>query len=164
MKTQNNWLQRIERLLPLLMAFAAVFLLLYYQEEIVAKVSNRVLDFSVLYAAVFDWSAIQTGFLFGIFGFIAGKNEGFIAEIRETPEMRLFAGYQKSAMFLGFLLTVVSIPLMVTKFSFDIEQEFRYWLFCSWCFLAVWAFCAFLRVAYIFGIIIRVRDNKKVLG
>src|SRR4051812_5864649 len=33
---------------------------------------------SSLYGAVFNWSAIQTGFAFGVYGFVVGKNDGFV--------------------------------------------------------------------------------------
>lgn len=154
----------IERYAPIVSALIATTLIWYFRADIVTGVSDGTLKFDVMYSAIFDWSAIQTGFLFGIFGYVAGKNEGFIAEIRSTQEMKNFSIYQRNAIFLGFSLTFISIPLMVTNFTFGDGSTYKYILFCAWSFLSIWAFLSFMRVAYIFGIIVRVKDRTKIKG
>jgi hypothetical protein len=154
----------IERFSPIACGILTVILLYLFREKVVAEAISKEVDFGNLYSSVFDWSSIQTGFLFGIFGYIAGKSDGFIASIRNTEEMTEFLGYQKRAMLLGFLLTFASIPMMVTNLSFDSSSSLNYWLFTVWAALAVWAFLAFLRVAYIFGIVIKTRDQTRIAG
>lgn len=157
-------LEKLERHGPISAGLIVVVALIYFRGQVVSGVADGALDFAILYAAIFDWSAIQTGFLFGIFGYIQGKNRGFIAEIKNTPEMGAFSKYQKTAIYLGFMLTFLSIPLMVSAFNFSGSGWIRFSIFCGWSFLATWAFFAFLRVAYIFGILVRVRDKKRVKG
>ena len=148
----------IERFGPIALSAVAAYLLYRYDDFLVASAREKSINFSGLYAAIFDWSAIQTGFLFGIFGFVAGKTTGFIAAVRNTPAMRLFIGYTRIAIFLGFVLTFYSIPMMVTSFDIGQGGKWFYFVFATWCVLAVWAFFAFLRVAYIFGLLLRPAD------
>jgi hypothetical protein len=42
-----------------------------------------------LYNAVFNWASIQSGFVFGIYGFIATKQGGFIGELANKRIMRV---------------------------------------------------------------------------
>lgn len=154
----------IEKYAPVCSGILVAAVLYYFRESIAAKSIDKSLSLSILFSSMFDWSAIQTGFLFGIFGFIAGKNDGFIKEIQETPQMQYFHRYQKTAIFLGFILTFSSIFLMVSNFSFASSDSWKFYIFCFWCALSMWAFFAFVRVAYIFGIIIRVRDRSRVRG
>ena len=154
----------VERYFPAGAGIALFGALYYFGDVIVAGSNNNTLNLSILYSAVFDWSAIQTGFLFGIIGFIAGKNDGFIKELQDTPQMGYFHSYQKSAIALGFLITFTSIPLMVTGMTVLSVDGWRYLVFCAWASVSLWAFFAFVRVAYIFGIIIRVRDKRRVNG
>lgn len=154
----------IEKFTPLILTCLVGVTLVYFRIDISMAVESQSIDFSVLYAAVFDWSAIQTGFLFGIFGFIAGKNDGFIAEIRSTPQMALFSRYQSTAIYLGFALTFSSIPMMVTGFKYGTNDIRGFAIFVGWSCLATWAFFAFLRVAYVFGILIRVKDQRRLKG
>lgn len=153
-----------ERFGPMLVAIACTAVLLWQRDAITRAYAEEQIDFAALYGAVLDWSAIQTGFLFGIFGFVAGKNDGFVAALRDTPEMSLFIGYMKWAIFFGFVLTVTSIPLIVFKFSIGNGEHWRYFAFLLWSMLAVWGFLAFARVAYVFGILVRTKDKLRIPG
>lgn len=154
---------QLERRGPFVLAALVAGLLFYFRVPIIAREEAREIDFSNLYSAVFDWSAIQTGFLFGIFGYVSGKATGFIKSVEDTSEMGLFVRYQKTAMALGFIVTFCCIPLMVTGFEVS-SGKFSYYIFLTWAFVSVWAFFSFARVAYIFGILIRPKDQKKFLG
>ena len=92
------------------LSFAA---LLYWRSEIVSQFTNHGWKAEGLYGAVFNWAAIQTGFAFGVYGFVAGKTGGFIDAVRGTVAMSRFLRYVKAANTLGFVLTVLSIPLLV---------------------------------------------------
>lgn len=151
----------IEKYGPILAAAMSVAALFYFREKLTAASLNSDIDFSNLYSAVFDWSAIQTGFLFGIFGYVGGKTTGFIAEIRNTDEMASFVRYMKVAIALGFTLTFFSVPLIVASFKMH-GSTLALVIFCIWAFLSVWGFFAFARVAYLFGLLIRPRDQQRI--
>ncbi len=152
----------VEKYGPLAASVISVALLVYFRSDLNAAATSGTVDFGDLYSAVFDWSAIQTGFLFGIFGYVGGKTSGFIAELRDTREMAMFIGYTKAAMWLGFVITFCSIPLVVTGHKIQ-GSTLAYTLFCGWCFFSVWGFFAFARVAYLFGLLIRPKDREPTL-
>ena len=153
-----------ERFGPLFLAGGCAAVLLWQRGAVTQAYADDTIDFSALYGAVLDWSAIQTGFLFGIYGFVAGKNDGFVAALKNTPEMSLFVGYMRWAIILGFVLTVTSIPALVFRFTIATGEDWRYFAFVSWAALAIWGFLAFVRVAYIFGIMVRVKDTVRIPG
>jgi hypothetical protein len=154
----------VERFGPMLLALGCALLLVWQRTAITQAYKDDAVDFAALYGAVLDWSAIQTGFLFGIFGYVAGKNDGFVAALKDTPEMALFTGYMKWAIVFGFALTVTSIPLIIFRFSIGSGEDWKYLTFVAWSALAIWGFLAFARVAYIFGIIVRVKDQVRIPG
>lgn len=154
----------LEKYGPILAAAMAIAALLFFKDEVVARCASKDINFGSLYSAVLDWSAIQTGFLFGIFGFVAGKNDGFVAAVRETEEMRRFSRYMKTAIFLGFTVTFFSIPLMVVNFSIESGSSIRYGIFLAWSLLSIWSFFSFARVAYIFGILVRPKEREQYPG
>lgn len=117
-----------------------------------------------LYSAIFNWSSIQTGFVFGIYGFVVGKSDGFIAEIRRTVAMTQFLSYTKKAIIIGFMLTFASIPLVVIANTIELSRWPDFIFIAAWFSLFVWGFLSFMRVAYMFGLIARVTDKKKIAG
>jgi hypothetical protein len=153
----------IERFGPLILAAFAAGLLVWQMGAVTSAYQQNIISLSALYGAVLDWSAIQTGFLFGIYGYVAGKNDGFVAALKNTSEMRLFVGFMKSATFLGFAVTLSSIPMMVFQFGLDGTAP-NYAIFVGWSALSIWAFLAFARVAYLFGILIRTKDTVRIPG
>lgn len=154
----------VERFGPFALAIMAIAGIYTYRPNLLQLAAKGEIDFSNLYSSVFDWSSIQTGFLFAIFGFVAGKTDGFIHEIKATPEMQSFLLYTKRALALGFMITFFSVPLIVTSFDIAKGPSWKFHLFSLWSFLSVWGFFAFLRVAYIFGALIKVKDVKRVVG
>ncbi|MBX5256033.1 MULTISPECIES: hypothetical protein [unclassified Rhizobium] len=153
-----------ERFGPVAAAACMVAALYFFRTDLTYAAASKSFDLSNVYSSVFDWSSIQTGFVFGIFGFVAGKSGGFIEAIRETREMALFLTYTKRAIYLGFCLTFSSIAMSITSFNIDAEASWRFHVFAAWSFLSLWGFLAFLRVAYIFGDILRVRDRHRIPG
>jgi hypothetical protein len=144
---------------PLLAGGLSFAALLYWRDEIVSQFANHGWKAEGLYGAVFNWAAIQTGFAFGVYGFVAGKTGGFIEAVRGTVAMARFQGYVKAANVLGFVLTVLSIPLLVTNPDLTAPTSAAYAVVSGWFALFVWAFVTFLRIAYTFGHISGVKDN-----
>lgn len=154
----------VERYAPFLIAAAITFALYKYRGALAESAQSEDITIPILYTSVFDWAAIQTGFLFGIFGYVGGKSDGFIAEVKNTESMGYFLGYMRTAIWLGFVLTFASIPMMVTQHDIGSGDSWRFFIFLSWVFLSVWAFFAFLRVAYIFGLLLRPSAAKRIPG
>lgn len=154
------WKLHFERWAPAGAALIFLIASLYFREAITDQFTRKSWDLSNLYTAIFDWSAIQTGFLFAVYGFIAGKAEGFIYQVRNTVFMRRYINYTKRAMLIGFVLTVVSIPLIVGNPDLTADTWGTFLTIALWFSLFVWAFSAFLRVAFIFGVIARIRDTE----
>jgi hypothetical protein len=111
---------------------------------------------------VFGWTAIQTGCLFAIYGYVAGKSDGFVGEIRFSRSMRRYNSYLKRATAIGFLLTATSMPLIVWHHKVTSDDTYWFILVAIWFSLFVWAFVSFARVAYIFGILIRVGEPAQI--
>jgi hypothetical protein len=149
---------------PIALAFATAGALLYFSEEMVGLAADKSINVSALYSAIFNWASIQTGFLFGVFGFVSGKSSGFLAEINRTQAMQTFNIYTRNATLLGFLVALTCIPLVVTDFDISAKSAAHYYVFVGWSFVTVWSFLAFARVAYVFGVILQVRDKTKILG
>lgn len=149
---------------PLLAAAGTVVLIVVNKDIILAKLVAGAWQTSNLYSAVFNWSAIQTGFAFGVYGFVAGKSEGFIEALRDTFAMRRFMRYVRNANIGGFLLTVASIPLTITNPSPATDGALAFWIVTFWFGLFVWTFFAFLRIAFNFGRLANVRDREPFYG
>ena len=106
-----------------------------------------------MYAAIFDWSAIQTGFAFGVYGFVIGKSDGFLAKIKGTVAMDHFMGYIRKANVIGFCLTILSIPLIVMNPKITATNDIAYFVIAIWFSTFIWLFLAFLRLTYTFDMI-----------
>lgn len=133
--------------------------LLYFSEEVAQKFVTDGWKSAGLYAAIFDWSAIQTGFSFGVYGFVLGRGGGFIEKIKDTKAMSRFLSYIKRANIAGFMLTISSIPLIITEPSVSAPLNWIYGIIAVWFSLFVWSFLSFLRIAYNFGQIASVKDK-----
>ncbi len=160
-KKSKSFALRLEELGPFLFALTALFLLVYYKDTIVPKFeANDGWQSSALYSAIFDWSAIQTGFAFGVYGFVIGKSDGFIQKIRETKAMRRFISYIWKANVTGFSLTLGSIPLIVLDPKITTTNQIEYFVVSVWFCVFVWSFMSFLRLAYNFGKLAGVKDKE----
>jgi hypothetical protein len=150
---------RAEELGPFLGGVLVFVALVYYSNYISSKF--EAVDgwqSSSLYSAIFDWSAIQTGFAFGVYGFVIGKTDGFVQKIKETKAMRRFISYIRKANITGFLLTLTSIPLIVIDPKITSSNYLVYITVCLWFCVFVWSFMSFLRLAYNFGKLASVKD------
>src|SRR4051812_8263095 len=105
----------LEAWLPAICAALALVLCLFFQSTIVEAFVQRKFSLPQLYSAVFGWSSIMTGFLFGVYGLIIGKSDGFISEIKHTAALNGFLKYTSRAVVLGFILTIVSIPFLISN-------------------------------------------------
>lgn len=154
----------IERFGPLGLTLVALLAIYLNASPIVASIDAGKWHITNLYTAVFTWSAIQTGFAFGVYGFVVGRSEGFIPAIRDTVAMRRFLGYVKRANVGGFLLTIASLPLTVLSPSPAPQGSAQFFFVLSWFGLFLWTLLAFLRIAYSFGHLSSIRDQPAFYG
>lgn len=155
----------IEQFGPLALSAGSVIAIYILAPAIIAKFEpTDGWQISSLYGAIFNWSAIQTGFAFGVYGFVVGKNDGFVQEIRDKLAMRRFLGYVRRANIGGFALTVLSLPLTIANPALVSQHSLVFLLVLAWFGLFLWTFLAFLRVAYGFGKLSSVRDQPEFYG
>lgn len=152
-----------ERYLPVVLALLTLVVALAWRETIVASFLLHHFSIGALYDAIFGWSAIQTGFVFGVYGFVVGAKSGFIESVQGTDPMRRFLSYTRNATIIGFVLTFVSMPLMVG--NLDISQSPTvYFVIAVWFSMFIWAFCSFARVAYLFGLLVQPTSKPSIPG
>src|SRR3546814_2368596 len=94
---------------PLGAGLIALALCLYFRHDISERFSPDGWQSADLFAAVFDWSSIQSGFVFAIYGFIVTKRDGFIGAITPGQSYEQFIGFTRRACLGGFALTVSSL-------------------------------------------------------
>lgn len=157
------WLA-VERYGPLGLTVATMVALYVQAPSIFASIEASKWEVSNLYSAVFNWSAIQTGFAFAVYGFVVGRSEGFIPAIRETVAMKRFLGYVKRANVGGFILTIISMPLTVVSPKPGPIDSLQFLMLLLWFGLFLWTFLAFLRIAYSFGHLSSIRDQPAFYG
>lgn len=152
----------IETYGPAFVGLLGLAALIYYKTEIMYLSESDKISVTNLYNAVFDWTAIQTGCLFAMYGFVTGQAEGFIGEIRHTRSMARYAVYLRRALYIGFALTIGSIPLIVLNYKIKSDTHLLYYAVAVWFSVFLWAFCSFARVAFIFGVLIKVRQPRQI--
>ena len=149
----------IEQWGPILAGLISVVVLCFFANSVVDNFVTGAWKSSGLYTAIFDWAAIQTGFAFGVYGFVAGRRDGFVGALQGTVAMARFMSYVKRANAAGFMLTFMSIPLIVLSPSISAPFSVNFIVVVIWFSAFVWAFCAFLRLAYNFGRMASVNDK-----
>lgn len=154
------WFERTAPIAVGLVVFCTVALL---RDSIAAQFSPTGWQAANLYNAVFNWASIQSGFVFGIYGFIATKRDGFVGEIFGGRSFQQLLSYARRAYVSGFILTFASLPLMVINPQIGDAGSLKYWIVAVWFASFAWTFCAFLRVAFIFGIVVAVPDKRAVI-
>lgn len=150
---------RIEQYGPIACAALVIAALIYFTDSVSLKFSSGDWKSAGLYSSIFGWSAIQTGFAFGVYGFVIGKGDGFIAALKGTTAMSRFMAYIRRANISGFLLTIFTIPLIIDEPEVGVPMSSNYLIVSGWFALFVWSFLSFLRLAYNFGKISSVKDK-----
>ena len=149
----------IERYHPLLIAVISVLALVYLRPNISLLFKEGVWSAEGLYSAIFGWSSIQSGFAFGVYGFVIGRDEGFVKAIKDTVAFERFISYTRRASYAGFFLAIISIPLIVSAPDLSSTKGSVYFLVSAWFGVFVWTFISFLRLAFNFGKIASVKDR-----
>lgn len=152
----------VERFGPFSTVLVWLAVAYYLRGWLAANITSGEISLAGLFSAVFGWAAIQTGFIFSVFGFVTTKSGGFVEKFRGTSVMDQFQTYVARAMYMGFFLTIYCIPLMILKI--DMNSTVMYWVVALWFASFVWAFSSFLRVALNFGRMVSVKESEFIPG
>lgn len=150
-----------EKWLPSATALICAVYCIQYKKQITWLFIPGKWDPSNLYSAIFNWSSIQSGFIFAVYGFVVTKRDGFVGKILSGLSFDRFLSFAKRSCFGGFALTIASLPLLVANPSITYVNEPIYTIQVLWFSLFVWAFFSFLRVAFTFGVIVGTPDRKE---
>ena len=93
-----------------------------------------------------------------------GTKDGFIGEVSTTVPFIRFLKYTRNATYIAFLLTFFSMPMMVISAEIHKSGQLMYSVVSLWFGLFVWAFLAFARVAYLFGLLLKPKSKPFIPG
>lgn len=150
----------IERFAPMVLGLLTLGAIYLLRSDIALNFGPNRWKAESLYSAVFNWASVQSGFVFGIYGFIVSKRDGFIGEIAHTRTFAELTRYARRAYLTGFALTFASLPLTVAQPPINDPASRAFLLAAIWFSAFIWTFCAFLRVAFIFGALVAVPDRR----
>lgn len=153
----------IERFGPIALTLVIVLLIVTFRSTLLKQAHDQNVQPANLYSAVFNWSAIQVGFAFGVYGFVLTKTDGFVGAIRSSIAMARFIKYVRSGTLGGFLLTVASVPITALSPN-PSASTLWFYILTAWFGLFVWTFLAFLRIAFNFGRLSSVPDQEPFYG
>ena len=100
-----------------------------------------------LYTAMFGLLSIITGFLASFYGTIRSMTSGFIGQIQGSDTMDRFLFLLKRAIVLGFIVSILTIPMLIIVPLATEQFGVLNYSVMFWCGAAVWAVGAFFRVA-----------------
>lgn len=145
---------RLEQAFPFAVGAIASVLCLAWGDEAIGAMDGAGWNVGAIYSSVFDVSAIFTPFAFTFFTLFVTTDRGFIGKAKGTLPYKRTVEYTLTAMLLGGLLTVTSIPMLIvvpkpTDFSLALLAV------SAWLGLTTWTAAAFARAAYIFSIFAR---------
>ena len=152
----------IETWSPLGLAVITLGILLVLQNPIVDLFTRNDLSLPQLYTAIFGWASVMTGFQFGVYGLIFSKNDGFISQILTTKAMDIFMSYTAKAVKLGFLLTILGVPFLISNTEMKNINNIMYWLGAAYFSLFIYSFAATVRVARLFASMSRIKTRKSL--
>lgn len=153
----------LEKWGPVVISAVVTCALIVMKVKMLSLVAESKIQPSNLYSAVFNWSAVQVGFSFGVYGFLLTKSDGFVGAVRKSVAMKRFTAYVRRGTVGGFLLTIASIPVTVASPSPG-SSDFTYYALSFWFGLFIWTFLAFIRIAFIFGRLASVPDQEPFIG
>ncbi len=143
------WFRRnLDWLVPLI----AMAIMVYKRGVITSSFANDIWDLEGFYAAVFDWSSIQSAFLFSVFAFFLARSEPFIQAISNTTTFRALRKYVLRSLILSMLLTLLSFPLLINTPDM-VSNEYLNFGFCIFIFVMTflcYTFMCFIKVVRVF--------------
>lgn len=149
-----------EQVYPFVFGLLAAVAWIIFGSKVVVYAQQHNWHLDQLYTAVFAFLAITTGFLATFYCTIQCMSEGFIQRIRNTRTLSGFLVFTKHAIIIGFIVSLISVPMMVvtplpaTSFSFGAI------VVALWLGVAVYAVASFYRVASLFFFLFEARVHR----
>jgi hypothetical protein len=142
----------VRRHLPAIAAVAAPLSVIAGRDTLAARFAADAWDVAAFYSAIFDWSSIQSAFLFGIYAFVLSRSEPFIKAVDNTEPFEALRSYSRRTLYLTFVLTIISMPLAVASPKPAASLlSLELWTFAGLSSLMAYTFCRFLKVVRVFG-------------
>jgi hypothetical protein len=159
-KSRLGWAGVWEQIYPFVLGLIAAAAWMIFGSNVVCYAQQHNWHLDQLYTAVFAFLAITTGFLATFYCTIQCMSEGFIQRIRNTQTLNGFLAFTKHAIIIGFIVSIVSVPMMVvtpmpiTSFSWSAV------IVALWLGVAVYAVASFYRVASLFFFLFEARLDR----
>jgi len=157
---------KIIRYSPSIIANLTFFSLSFFSVKIAGFLSiyeqSTVIKWDNLYTAVFDWAAIQTGFVFGVYGFVIGSPSKFMQAIEETAVFKRFKLGIVTSLVAGSILTVLSLPLLIFPLKPFASGDVAKFLLFAWFALFIYALVSFFKTTYLFALMSRYKPSAGV--
>lgn len=141
--------QKLEWIATIVVAVHGVI----WRDQITLKFVAKDWDLGAFYSAAFDWSSIQTAFLFGVYAFFLGRSEAFLKAVSSSPFFPMLRQFVVRSLYLSMALTVLSLPFLVAPPP--IQELMGYAVFLVISCLFVFTFFCFIKVIRVFGMIER---------
>jgi hypothetical protein len=103
-----------------------------------------------IYDSAFDVVVVTTPFLFTVYSFVITTERGFIGRMRSSIYFAALIRYAVTAIWLGAVLTVATIPLQIAALKPVAGDHWSIVAFAIWAVLAVATFAALFRAARLF--------------
>lgn len=127
-------------------------LLLMFSGAVATEFRAERWDLGAFYSAVFDWSSIQSAFLFGIYAFVLSRAEPFVKAIAGTPAFSAMRAYVRHTVYIALALTAVTMPMLIAAPTMTDGSiyDVGYVLFVAYSLATVYVFARFLKVVRVF--------------
>ena len=139
-----------ERTYPIFSGLIAAAIIFAVSPSFFAYADGHNWKIAALYEAGFEFAAVATSFLFTFYTFVVTAERGFIAKMRRTIYFQQLIQYTVTALILGTVLAVISIPMMVIEPLPQSRWDFQTCSIAAWAFVAVWTLAAFVRTTRVF--------------
>lgn len=149
-----------EQIYPFVLGLLAAVAWIIFGADVVVYAGHHNWHLDQLYTAVFAFLAVTTGFLATFYCTIQCMSEGFIQRICNTRTLSGFLAFTKHAIIIGFIMSLVSIPMMVVTPLPTTSFSLGSLIVAVWLGVAVYAVASFYRVASLFFFLFEARIDR----
>lgn len=148
----NKLFKFIRKNIEFILSIFVFLTIIHFRLEISEKFVKNLWNLDTLYSSVFDWSSIQSAFLFSIYAFFLSRSEPFIQAVSKTQPFKMLRRYVLRSLWLSLGLTIITLPLAVSPpeitSSRALDWGFLVFLFVS--VLMTYTFMCFVKVIRVF--------------
>lgn len=105
----------IDSRLPLFSGAIGMAVMSLFGERAFQYMTDHGWNIANIYGAVFDLFSILTGLLFAVYGIVLTGANPFMQSLRRTNVYRRYRKHLKEGIYLGFLVTIGTLPLLVIE-------------------------------------------------